>query len=728
MRSVSSLPIDRVFAAPGLNGPVARGVELSPDGAFVTFLQGKPDDPTALDLWAVPTSATGGARLLVDSAAVTGPSAGLSEAELARRERQRTFGHGIVEYRWDDQGARILVPVAGELFLADVATGAVTLRVGRGADGGDCTDARFSPRGEFISFVRNAALFVVPTLAGEARQVTPAAHDTTSYAVAEFVAQEEFARDTGYWWSPDDSRIAYTRVDESMVDPVRRIDIAADGTTIVDQRYPFAGTANARVDLFIASLAGGAPVPVDLGADTDIYLARVHWSADGGTLYVQRQSRDQRTLDLLAVDPASGASRVILSEQQSPWVNITVDFVALDDGGFLWVSSRTGFAHLYHYDRNANLVGAVTSGDFPLGCVDRAPAIVGVDQARGPVYVMASKDTPLEQHLYCVDYRSGGPMQQITQGGGWWTVRMGRLANAFVGSFSSPSVPPCTGLYDCDGRLLRWIVDNPLDAAHPYAPFRDGLPVPEFGELTAQDGQILHYVLIKPVDFDPARRYPAVVQVYGGPGRQMVKRDWRPPSERLLLEAGFVLFQLDNRGSANRGMRFEAPVFGQLGVCEVADQITGLRFLQSLPYIDGARVGVTGWSFGGFMTLHLMTEPGSGFAAGAAGAAPSGWRMYDTHYTEHYMGHPDSNVQGYDACSVLPRLDALHGRLLLLHGMADDNVLFDNAVHIMARLQQLAKPFDLMLYPGQRHGIVGAALNQHLWQTIVAFFQRELQR
>ena len=726
MRAPPLLPIERVFAAPALSGPVARGVALSPDGAVVSFLRGKDEDPEALDLWAVPTSGEGEPRRLVDSAALA-DDALLSEAELARRERQRTFGHGIVEYRWDDQGARILVPVGGELFLAEVATGAVSRRIARRSEGGDCIDARFSPRGGYLSFVRSGALHIAPVLGGEPQRVTPAGSATISYAVAEFVAQEEFARDTGYWWSPDDSRIAYTRVDESAVELVRRVDIGEAGSVTIEQRFPFAGRANAQVDLFVARLDGADPVQVDLGPDPDIYLARVAWSADGQMLYVQRQSRDQHTLDLLAVDPATGASRVILTEHQHPWVNITLDFAPLEEGGFLWMSARTGYAHLYLYDRDAGLVRAMTEGAFPLGCLDRARGVVGLDEARGLVYVVASKHTPLEQHLYSVDYRQGGPMQQITSDAGWWTISMGRQANAFVGTFSSPLTPPQTALYGLDGTRLRWITENPLGDHHPYAPYAAGLPVPEFGTLTAEDGQALHYVLVKPADFDPAKRYPAVVQVYGGPGRQAVKREWRAPSERLLTEAGFVVFQLDNRGSANRGLAFEAPIFGQLGMCEVADQIRGLQFLQSLPFIDPARVGVTGWSYGGFMTLHLMTEPGSGFACGAAGAAPSGWRMYDTHYTEHYMGHPDTNAKGYEDCSVLPRLSNLHGRLLLIHGMADDNVLFENATQIIARLQSLAKPFDLMLYPGQRHGIAGEAPRQHLWHTLLDFFRRELR-
>ncbi len=717
------LTVERVFAAPDISGPVARGVALSPDGKLVTFLQSKASDPTAQDLWAAPASGDGPARLLVDAAALGSDSA-LSEAEKARRERQRIANHGVVEYKWDDQGARLLVPVSGELFIADIGSGKVDKRIARDAAGGDATDARFSPKGGFLSFVRNGTLYIAPAAAGAPRAITPAAHDAISYGVAEFVAQEEMARDTGYWWRPDDGAIAYTMVDESQVGLVERVDIGVNGTSIIRQRFPRAGRANAKVSLFVQALAGGKPVAVDLGTNPDIYLARVHWSVDGRTLYVERQSRDQQTLDLLAVDPASGASRVILSEHQTPWVNLTLDFTPLDDGGFLWVSERTGYRHLYLYDADARLVRAVTSGDFPLGGVDRVPSLVGVDQARRLAYVIASKDTALEQHLYAVDYRHGGPMQRLTQGAGWWTIRMGKAANAFIGSYSSPDTPPQTALYAADGARQRWIVENRLDASHPYFPYVAGLPKPEFGQLTAEDGQKLDYMLMKPTNFVPGRRYPAIIDVYGGPGRQKVLRNWQAPSERLYLEAGFVVFQLDNRGAANRGLRFEAPIAGKLGTPEVADQLVGLAFLKSLPFVDPARIGVTGWSYGGFMTLRLLTEPGAGFAAGAAGAAPGMWQMYDTHYTERFLGKPQDHPAAYVAAAVLPRLGNLDGRLLLLHGMADDNVLFENATQIMGRLQSRAQPFDLMLFPGQRHGIVGEAPRVQLWRTYLEFFGR----
>jgi dipeptidyl-peptidase-4 len=317
-------------------------------------------------------------------------------------------------------------------------------------------------------------------------------------------------------------------------------------------------------------------------------------------------------------------------------------------------------------------------------------------------------------------------MRRVTEGAGWWTPIMAADGSAFIGTFSNWETPPQTAVYAPDGRRLRWLSENRLAAGHPYFPYRDGLPRPEFGTLKAEDGQVMHHVLLKPPGFDAKRRYPVIVEVYGGPGRQHVLNGWRSPTERLFLEAGYLYYKLDNRGSANRGLGFEGVIAGKLGTPEVADQIRGLRHLQSLPFVDPDRVGVMGWSYGGFMTLRLLTEPGSGFRAGAAGASPADFRMYDTHYTERFLGKPQDNPAAYDAAAILPRLERLEGRLLLIHGMADDNVFFDNAAGMMQRLQALRTPFDLMLYPDEKHGVQSPSGREHLWRTQKEFFDRAL--
>ena len=718
----------RAYAAPDLAGPTARGVAFSPDGKLVTFLRAKPDDQTTLDLWAVPADG-GEPRLLVDARAFEPKGAQLSEAEKSRRERQRISEQGVVDYRWDEQGRAVLVPLNGDLYLADPARGDVRRLT---QTPGDETDSRVSPRGGFVSYVRDQNLYVLPLGAGGAeRAVTTEGKGTLSFGVAEFVAQEELDRYTGYWWAPDEAHIAFTRVDESGVDIVPRVDIGAEGSTVVSQRYPRAGRPNADVQLYVQALGGGGPVKVDLGPSADIYLARVDWAKDGRTLYVQRLSRDQQALDLLMVDPATGASRVIVRERQAPWIDLNDNFTARKDGTFLWGSERTGFNHLYLYAGDGRLIRAVTHGDWPVtgaatGAGAQAPGVAAVDEAKGLVYFTASKASPTERALYVTSYRQGGEPREITHGHGWWSVSVSQDAKRFVGGYSDPDTPPQTALYDIGGRRLRWIEENRLGPGHPSYPYLDHRPTTEFGTIPAADGTPLHWYLKKPAGFDPAKRYPVIVKVYGGPDVQQVTRTWGSASDQLFTEAGYVLFQLDNRGSSNRGVKFEGAIAGHLGEVEVADQLAGVDWLKRQPFVDAGRIGVMGWSYGGFMTLRLLTAPHSPFKAGAAGGSPTDWRLYDTAYTERFMGKPQDREAAYDASAVTPRLGDLQGRLLLLHGMADDNVVFENSTRAMARLQALGTPFDLMLFPGQRHGVRGPERQLQLARTYLAFFARTL--
>jgi dipeptidyl-peptidase-4 len=724
-----ALTPERVFSSPSLNGPAARGVEISPDGRWITYLQAEEADQHKLDLWAAPV--TGGeARVLVSGSQVEPAGQQLSEAEKSRRERQRlSADSGVIDYHWDEQGRRLLIPAGGMLYSADAATGQV-VKLNTGAD---VTDPKVSPLGAYASYVRDQNLYVIALADGRERAITTAGKGPVSYGVAEFVAQEEMDRYTGYWWSPDDKSIAYARVDESPVDLLSRLEIDADGAAkVTEQRYPKAGRPNVDISLFVQGVAPGAkPVKVDLGPNPDIYLARVAWSKDGRDLYVQRESRDQKTLDLLRVDPLTGLAKVAIHEEHSPWINLNDDFYALKNGDFIWGSERSGANHLYLYHRDGTLVRPLTQGDWPVagaasGAGSHAPGVVGVDEDKGLVYFMASKDTPIERQLHAVSLHAPGEPVAITQGHGWWTAVMPKSAAAFVGYYSDPQTPPQSALYSTDGHRLRWIEQNALDANHPFFPFAGRYPAAEFGVLKSADGQDLHYVLEKPVGFDPARKYPAIVQVYGGPGVQTVQRAWRGVNEKLLLEAGYVLLQLDNRGSANRSVKFQSAIAGHMGSVEVDDQIVGLNWLRSQTFVQADKVGVMGWSYGGYMTLRLMTDPRAHFVAGAAGAPPTDWREYDTHYTERYMGMPQANEAGYDASAVIPRLDRLDGRLLLLQGMADDNVQFSNSVAVMAALQGMSRPFDLMLFPGQRHGIQGDARRLQLWRTYLEFFGREL--
>ncbi|MBB5770768.1 dipeptidyl-peptidase-4 [Brevundimonas vesicularis] len=706
---------ERVFSSPSLNGPVAKGVSLSPDGQLVAFLRSREDNVDVQDLWAAPTG-EGEPYKLIDARALVPDAGELSEAEKARRERMRISARGVVEYSWDQQGRYILAPLEGDVFLANRADGKVRRLTETPADE---IDAKVSPKGSYVSYVRDQNLVVYDLASGKETPITDDGAGLITWATAEFIAQEEMDRDTGYWWSPDERYIAMTRVDESPVDIVPRFEITGGGATMVEQRYPRAGRPNAVVELYVRDLQGGGRVKVDLGSNTDIYLARVNWSGDGKTLYVQRQSRDQKTLDLLSVDPTTGASRVILSQKAQAWVDLNDDFRVLSDGRFIWSNEDSGWRHLYLYDRNGRRLRAITRGDYPVKHLD------GVNEQTGEVYFTASmrdgKELPIEQQMFRANLNRTVDPVAVTPGGGWWTVSVNGPATAYVGNYSDPATPAQSALYRIDGTRVRWIEENKLDASHPFAPYVSRLRTPEFGTMQSH-GQTLVWRMTTPPDFDPSKKYPVVMQVYGGPGTGAgVQKSWQPLTNQLLTEAGYIVFRVDNRGEGDRSQAFETSIYRRLGIPAVEDQAQAAQWLKTLPYVDGDHIAVMGWSFGGFLSLLTLTDKDAGLASALAGAAPTEWSLYDTHYTERYMSTPQANPEGYAATDVLPRLDDMTGRLLLLHGMADDNVIFGNATRVIDALQAKSVPFEMMLYPGQRHGVRGDPRQLQQWRTYLDF-------
>ncbi|MFN3668287.1 MAG: S9 family peptidase [Brevundimonas sp.] len=710
---------ERVFANPSLAGPVARGVSLSPDGELVAFLRSREDDVDVLDLWAAPTG-EGEPFKLIDARALVPDAGELSEAEKARRERMRISQRGVVEYSWDQQGRYILAPLEGDIFLAEREGGAVRRLTETEADE---IDAKVSPLGNFVSFVRDQDLVVLELAGGRETAVTTDGDGLITWATAEFIAQEEMDRDTGYWWSPDERHIALQRTDESTVDIIPRLDITGGGASVIEQRYPRAGRPNAVVELFVHDRESGARVQVDLGENRDIYLARVDWSADGRTLYVQRQSRDQKTLDLLSVDPATGASRVIATQTSDAWVPLNHDFRALENGNFIWSSEETGWKHLYLYNRDGRRIRAITRGDWPV------KGLSGVNQQTGEVFFTASmrdgRELPIEQQMFRASLRRTVTPVAVTPAGGWWSASMNRTGTAYVGNYTDLDTPPQSGLYRADGTFVRWIEENRLDEAHPFFPFASRRQTPEFGTLESH-GEILVWQMTTPPGFDPSKQYPVVMQVYGGPSGGGVRRGWQPATTQLLTEAGYIVFRLDNRGEGDRSAAFKQALYLKMGQPEIEDQVRAADYLRSLPYAADDRIAMMGWSYGGFMSLMALTEPGMGLASAIAGAPPTEWSLYDTHYTERFMSTPELNAEGYAASDVIPRLDNLTGRLLLLHGMADDNVIFENTTRVIDALQSRSTPFEMMLYPGQRHGVRGNERQLQQWRTYLDFLDRTI--
>ena len=703
--SAEKLTLDRLFQSPDLSGPAPRALKLSPNGELATLLRNRPDDRDRYDLWAIDTR-TGAEHMLVDSTRLGTPR-DVSEEEKMRRERQRIGSlKGITSYDWAPDGTALLVPLDGDLWLAR-RDGTVR----RLTDTPQTEiDAKVSDGGRFVSFVRDHNLFAIELATGHELQLTRDGGGTLSWGTAEFVAQEELDRFTGHWWAPDDHRVAVQRTDESKVAVVTRTAIGASGTTVYQQRYPAAGTPNAEVELWLMDPDGGNRVRVDLGPDPDVYLARVDWAKDGRTLYVQRLSRDQKRLDLLRVDPVSGHSTMVLSETSPTWVNLTKDLRPLGDGSLLWTSERSGFPHLYRVE-GARFT-PLTRGDWSV------LGVVGLDAAHHRVFFLANKDDVLESQLYAVDYLHPGEPRRLTEAGWSYGATMDKAGHRAILTRSNPGQPPQVYLAGADGHRLAWISENALAPGHPYFPYLAEHRAPRFGTLAAADGSTLHWMMIVPT-LEPGRRYPVFMEHYGGPHVQTVRRAWVSPRAEYLVGQGYIYFQIDNRGSANRGRAFEDQIYHAMGTVEVADQVAGAHWLAAQPFVDPKRIVTYGWSYGGYMTLKLLEKAPGLFAAGIAGAPVTRWELYDTAYTERYLGRPP-----YDASDALPGATGIRDPLLMIHGMADDNVVFENSTAFWAKLQEAKVPFEMMAYPGKTHGVAGEGAQTHVWLTIMDLLKR----
>jgi dipeptidyl-peptidase-4 len=728
--AAAELTIDRLFDAPALSGPTILDMKVSPDGSRVTYLQGKTDQKDRLDLWEYNIK-DAAARILVDSDSLAADHAKLSDEELGRRERQRIAAlSGIVEYSLAPSGSAVLFPLNGSLFYYDLTQPAATALLKIAHPPGFVTDATVSPQGRYVAYVRDQNLHAFDLATQSEKALTKDGGGPIKNGMAEFVAQEEMDRSTGYWWSPDDAHIAFARIDETPVKVTQRFEIAAANVETFAQRYPAAGGANVLVRLGVLNVRNGATVWIDLGSDKDIYLARVNWLPDGKTIAVQRESRDQHRLDLLFADAATGKTRLVLTENSNSWIELNDELTFLKKTPeFIWASLRDGYQHLYLYDYQGHPLRQLTAGDWSVDDFRRR-AIKAVDEEHRLVYFTATEKSPLERHLYrtSLDPLEPRTVERISTEDGLHGIDMAPDARFYIDSFNSTTQPPQVSLHTADGTRTAYLLENRLNDRHPDAPYIAQNSLPEFGHLTAADGQLLHYRLFKPLHFDPDRRYPAIVEVYGGPGVQRVLDNWSGSSfTQILTRAGYVVFQLDNRGSAFRGTAFQAPIRGRLGDVEVADQVLGARWLGSQAFVDSRRMGVWGWSYGGYMTLMLMFKTPDAFRAGIAGAPATDWTLYDTHYTERYLDTPQANAAGYAASSVLPYAKDLRGKLLVIHGMADDNVLFLHSTKLFRTLQDLGKPFDLMVYPGAKHGLLRQHDGRHAYSTMLRFFDDNLK-
>lgn len=717
--AAGGLTPERLNSQPSLGGTPLRRPAISPDGTMVTVLQGRAEDAGQQDLWAYDLE-SGKGRRLVSSTDILGTVETLSAEEKNRRERAREYGKGIISYSWVGENL-LLFPLGGDIYLYDLNT-----RESRQVTATKAfeTDPKVSSDGKFISYVRSNDLFVKNLETGLERQLSSGGTELIRNATASFVVQEELNRSTGYWMSPNTEKLAYTQIDESPVAIENRIEYSAGGVENVSQRYPFAGTDNATVKLGITPRSGGETIWADIGEDKDIYLTRVTWSADSQHLFTGILSRDHKAHRFYKINAATGASELFFEDTSPTWLNIGPALRRLPGGDMLWQSERSGINRAYRISSSGR-AEAVT----PEGLL--VTSVNCINNAQGSLYVTGWRESALERHIFKVDMESG-QAEQITKGAGWHSARFDKGCTRYIGGFSSVSTPPQTRAYTAEGTPLAWLNENAVDAAHPYAPYKDSLITPIYGQIAASDGQMMEYMLLKPQDMKPGEKRASVTLVYNGPGVQRVNNNWtRKQFGQMLADHGFVVFLLDGRGAAGRGKAFEDVLYRAMGRSEVTDQKLGAQWLREQDFIDPDRMGVYGWSYGGYMTLHMLAQTDD-YAAGVSGAPVTDWALYDTAYTERYLGSPEKGTANYtkgayEDGSVFPYLDDLTEPVLLIHGMADDNVVFRHSIKLMDEMQKRgAHNMRVMTYPGEKHGFRSAENRTHRDRQILEFFLETL--
>jgi dipeptidyl-peptidase-4 len=628
-------------------------------------------------------------------------------------------------FSWSPQGDSLLLAARGDLYLLPVDPSkprAGKLRRLLKTETEE-SDARFSPDGRRIAFVRNFDLYVLDVAtAKETRLTDDGRENTTLNGINDWVYGEEiWSREPrAYWWSPDSAHLAYYHFDERSVGIYSLLNDAPLYPEIVLQKYPKAGTTNPQVKIGVADLATGHTTWMQTG-DPNAYLARLEWMPSGDAVAIQRLTRDQKRLDLLRCGIAGGACAALLTENWRTWINLGRDFRFLPDGRFLWGSERSGWRRLYLYDAGGRLLRPATPEGWEVTALDT----LADDGTWALITAFPTEGLgPIDRKVARVrlDGAGGGEpsWEVLTPEAGWHQALASPRTGSWVHSWSDANTPPRSEVRLASGRTA-FLPNQPpkLDAA--------ALPKWEFLTIPGPEGSRLPARLLKPAGFDPARRYPVIVYHYGGPGSQEVNNNWgaRGVWHKLMAQRGFAVLTVDNQSSLFFGKAGEDRDYRRFGTVNLAGQLAGVDYLKTLPWVDASRLGLWGWSGGGSNTLYcILNRPGV-WKAAIAGAPVTDWKLYDSIWTERYLDRPQDNPEGYHDSSPLTYAANLRDHLLIVHGLADDNVHPQNTVQMSDALIKAGRPFEQAFYPGQKHGFRPAE-SRHFYQRAADFFEREL--
>jgi dipeptidyl-peptidase-4 len=682
----------------------------TPDGKAVLFLRAQARVPK-LRLYEFDV-ATGKTReLLTPEKVLQGAEEQLSPEEKARRERMRVSVGGFTDFQLSQDGALILVSLSGRLYVVERATGQVReLKTGPGP----ILDPRFAPDGRSVAYVRANDVHVLDLATQKERQVTTGGTEERTHGLAEFVAQEEMGRFSGYWWSPDSRRIAYEEADAHGVEVWYVSDSLRPEQPPHPTYYPRPGKANVRVRLGVIPVTGGETVWIVWDAQRYPYLTRVHWDKQG-PLTLAVQTREQKELVLLQADPATGKTTPLVTEKDSAWVDVEKDLPRwLPDGrGFLWVSERAGGPQLELRDPAGSLRRVLVSPGAGFH------SVVDVDGQAGQLVYQASAD-PTQSQLFRMSLEGHEPASgtPLTKEPGVHSATFAKNHAVYVHQALRGDGMPRTTVHRADGSLIG---ELPSVAEEP--PF-----VPRAELVKVGDSPGFYAAIVRPRAFDPAKRYPVIVDVYGGPGHQKVLAVMNTRLlDQWLADQGFIVVSLDGRGTPGRDRAWERAISKHFGSVPLDDQVAGLKALgQQFPEMDLDRVGIEGWSFGGYLAALAVLKRADIFKAAVAGAPVVDWLDYDTHYTERYLGLPDSDASAYREASLLTYAAELRRPLLLVHGTADDNVYFRHTLKLADALFRAGKEFELLPLSGLTHMVPEPVVTQRLWSRVALHFRKHL--
>lgn len=581
----------------------------------------------------------------------------------------------------------------------------------------------FSPDGANIAYVHENNLFITDLKTGQTKKVTQdGLKNHIINGTTDWVYEEEFGFIQGFHWAPDGRRIAFYRFDES---DVPEYTMATYGTLYPEQnkfKYPKAGEKNAIIEIKIYDLLSGQTLNVDIGTEKDIYIPRIKWTQSPERLAVMRMNRLQNKVEVLIADSRTGGTKVILTENSDTYIEQPGDntwtFLEKKDE-FLWLSERDGYQHLYHYDFNGKLIRQLTAGEWEI------TSLYGLDEKNGVVYYQSTEVSPLERHIYSIKLDGTGK-KQISQASGWTNASFSSGYSYYIGSYNAPDIPTQTILYNRNGEVVRQLQMNERvvnnRAEYEFAPR-------EYFSFTTTEGIQLNGWMIKPLNFKKNKKHPVLMFVYGGPGSQEVEKNYDGTNYywyQLLAQNGYIVACVDNRGTGGRGAKFKKATYNNLGKYETIDQIEAAKYLGGLPYVDKTRIGIWGWSFGGYMSTLCLTKGAQYFKAAIAVAPVTNWRYYDTIYTERYLQTPQLNASGYDDNSPINFADQMKGNYLLIHGTADDNVHYQNAIEMSTALIKNNVQFEMFYYPDKNHGIYGGNTRYHLYKLMTRFVLEKL--